>query len=76
MDDFYTEMSPWLEDMETSNLKPETIRRDSNILQEYFPNIFAEALVPVNPIRWPSFVGGSAMSSDMPEFSDKIQTPF
>ena len=45
-------------------------------MQEYFPNMFAEALVPANPIQWPSFIAGSAMSSDMPEFGDKIKTPF
>jgi hypothetical protein len=69
-------MRPTLEDIETSNFKPETIRQDSNILQEYFPNMFAEALVPANPIRWPSFIAGSALSSDMTEFGDKIKTPF
>jgi len=45
-------------------------------MQPYFPNMFAEALIPVNPIRLPAYVAGSAMSSDMPEFSDKIKTPF
>jgi hypothetical protein len=38
--------------------------------------MFAEALVPVNPIRWPSFIAGSALSSEMPELGDKIKTPF
>jgi hypothetical protein len=76
MDDFYTEMRLTLEDIETSNFRPETIRQDYNILQEYFPSMFAEALVPVNPMRWPSFIAGSAMASDMPEFADKIKTPF
>lgn len=42
----------------------------------YFTNIFAEALVPLNPCRWPAFAGGSTMVNDMPEFEDKIQTPF
>lgn len=46
MDDFYTEMRSILDDVKTSN-----IRQDSSILQEYFPNLFAEALVPVNPMR-------------------------
>lgn len=38
--------------------------------------IFAEALVPVNPHRWPAFTAGSAMASDMPDLKDKLQTPF
>lgn len=39
------------------------------------PSIFAEALVPVNPHRWPAFTAGSAMASDMPDLKDKLQTP-
>jgi len=75
MDDFYAEMKQTLEDIQTSNFQPETIRQDSNILQEQFPNMFAEALVPINPSRWPDFTAGSAFASDMPEIGDKIQTP-
>jgi hypothetical protein len=67
MDEFYTEMRSTLEDIKTSNFKSEN--HDSSILQTYFPNMFAEALVPINPIRWPSFIAGSAISSDMPEFT-------
>lgn len=44
-------------------------------LAEYFPNFFAEGLIPVNPRHWPAFVAGSAMASDMPEFGDKLKTP-
>jgi hypothetical protein len=49
---------------------------DSSFLSDYFPNIFAEALVPLNPRRWPAYLAGSAMSGDMPEFSDKVAAPF
>ena len=52
------------------------IAEDTPFLADYFPNIFAEALVPVNPQRWPAYLAGSAMASDMPEFSDKVATPF
>ena len=38
-------------------------------------SIFAEALVPINPRRWPAFTAGSSMSSDMPDIKDKLQTP-
>ena len=38
-------------------------------------SIFAEALVPINPRRWPAFTAGSSMSSDMPDIEDKLQTP-
>lgn len=74
MDEFFTEMRSTLENIKTSNLSSEA--HDSNgILQTYFPNMFAEALVPINPVRWPSFTAGSALLSDMPELGDKIKTP-
>ena len=38
-------------------------------------SIFAEALVPINPYRWPAFTAGSAMASDMPDVKDKLVTP-
>ena len=34
--------------------------------------MFAEALVPINPHRWPAFV----LASEMPELGDRIKTPF
>ena len=75
MDDFFTEMRSTLDNIKTSNLASEN--HDSNgILQTYFPNMFAEALVPINPIRWPYYTAGSALSSDMPALGDKIKTPF
>ena len=49
---------------------------DTPFLANYFPTFFAEALVPVNPARWPAYLAGSSMASDMPEFGDKISTPF
>lgn len=39
-------------------------------------SIFAEALVPINPCRWPAFTAGSSMSCEMPDIEDKIKTPF
>ena len=39
-------------------------------LANYFPNIFAEALVPLNPQRWPAYLGRSAMVNDMQEFGE------
>jgi hypothetical protein len=38
-------------------------------------SMFAEALVPINPRRWPAFAAGSDMASDMPDIKDKLQTP-
>ena len=49
---------------------------DTPFLAKYFPTFFTEALVPINPGRWPAYLAGSAMASDMPEFGDKISTPF
>lgn len=74
MDDFFAEMRPTLEDIKASNLASET--HDSRgILQTYFPNMFADALIPANPVRWPAFVAGSSISSQSPELGDKITTP-
>ncbi|MDX5585574.1 MAG: hypothetical protein QNK20_11805 [Aureibaculum sp.] len=39
-------------------------------------SIFVEALAPINPRRWPAFMAGSAMGSDMPDLQEKLQTPF
>ena len=75
MDDFFTEMRSTLEDIKTSNLASET-HYSNGILETYFPNMFSEALVPINPIRWLSYTAGSALSIDMPALGDKIKTPF
>lgn len=39
------------------------------------PSIFAEALAPVNPHRWPAYSAGSSMASNMAEPNDKLDTP-
>lgn len=57
-------------------IDPMEVVEDTPFLAHYFPNIFAEALVPLNPRRWPAFVAGSTMASEMSDFGDKIQTPF
>jgi len=70
MDNFHIEMRTTLEDVKTSQptFKSEIIHQKFNILQEYFPNMFAEALIPINLRRWVSFLSGSVLSSDIPEF--------
>jgi hypothetical protein len=40
------------------------------------PSIFAEALAPVNPHRWPAFTAGSSMANNMPDLQDRVQTPW
>jgi hypothetical protein len=57
-------------------IDPMEVAEDTPFLAHYFPNIFAEALVRLNPRRWPAFTAGSAMASDMPDIADKLQTPF
>ena len=57
-------------------IDPMEVAEDVPFLAQYFPNMFAQALVPFNPHRWPAFIAGSAMANDMPEFGDKIQTLF
>ena len=58
------------------DIDPIEISEKTPFLAQYFPNLFAEGLIPVNPRRWPAFVAGSAMGSDMKEVGDKLQTPF
>lgn len=50
--------------------------RNVPLLAQWFPNLFAEGLVPINPARWPGYLIGSAMASDMPDFPDKLRNPF
>jgi len=57
-------------------INPIEAAEDTPFLANYFPNIFAEALVPLNPRRWPAYLARSAMASNMPEFGDKVATPF
>ena len=73
MDDFYTEMRGYFEDPVTTQRKSSS---SSDFLPTYFPNMFAEGLIPLNPRHWSAYWAGSAMSNEMPEFGDKIQTPF
>ena len=57
-------------------IDPIDITEQTPFLAQWFPNLFADALVPVNPIRWPASITGSAMASNMPELGDKLKTPF
>jgi hypothetical protein len=76
MDDFYNEMKEVLNDLpaKTANdiMRSEDLRSSKSY--SYFPNIFEEALAPINPRRWPAFTARSAIGSDMPEIGDKILT--
>jgi hypothetical protein len=54
-------------DIINSKLEKNSAKRSSSI--------FAEALAPINPRRWPAFTAGSSMASDMPDIKDKLQTP-
>ena len=62
-------------DLIDSPITPMAIDDDIPFLANYFPSMFAKALIPVNLRKWPSYVAGSVMACDMPEFGDKIQTP-
>lgn len=66
MDDFYNEMKLVLEDVEKANYKSDSLdslTQNYNALQKHFPNMFAEALIPVNPARWPAYIAGSVLES-------------
>jgi hypothetical protein len=75
MDEFYSEMQDLREDLSPNNPESISQSQDLGFLQSHFPNMFAEALVQINPRRWPTFTAGSTMASEMPQFLDKIQTP-
>ena len=45
----------------------------SSFTSSSFPSFYVEALVPINPGRWPVFT--AAIGSEMIEVSDKITTP-
>lgn len=49
--------------------------KPQKILAKKSSSIFAEALVPINPGRWPAFTAGSSMASNMRDIKDKLQTP-
>ena len=70
MDDFYSEMKPFLNepDTKTSIERTEPLSSSSSI--------FAEALIPMNPTKWVSYAAGIVTSSDMIDLSDKLGTPF
>ena len=72
MDDFFTSM------LEAGAF--DTQDKDSELQIKSNPgsstSIFADALVPINPFKWPAFMAGSAASSDMPDLSGKLGTPF
>lgn len=50
------------------------ITEETLFLTRWFPNFFAEALIPINPHKWPSFIAGSAMASEMPNLIEKLDT--
>ena len=70
MDDYYTSMK---ENgvLESQENEPQT-NTNTNINTLYV----ADALVPLNVARWPSFIAGSTANSDMPDLSGKLGTPF
>lgn len=68
MDDFYSSMKEILDNSNNENLTKDRKAASSSF--------FVEALVPINPYKWESYVVGSASASDMPEIGDKLKTPF
>ena len=57
-----------------SSSKKITDPKPQKISAKRSSSIFAEALVPINPRRWPAFTARSYISSDMPGINDKLQT--
>ena len=69
MGNFYSEMKEFLESISKSE-----VGQSSNS-NSYFPNIYADTLVLLNPYRWASFSADNAMASNMSDPVDKIKTP-
>lgn len=75
MDDFYNEMREVFESLPKKSAKDIMINQDSLSTRDssFFPG--AEALIPLNPGRWPAFDAGSAVASESQEIVDKILNP-
>lgn len=75
MDDFYNELKEVLDSLPKKAAKDIMITENSIATQDYnyFPS--AEALVPINPRRWPAFGAGSAIVSESPQIVDKVLNP-
>ena len=72
MDDFFSEMRDYLPSCNSEI--PESNSGVSSFSSS--SSIFVEALIPVNVGRLPPYLAGSIMRSDIPEFVDKVKTPF
>ena len=68
MDDFYSSMKEILDDL--------TNEKTTEVKEVYSSGLFAEALVSLNPYKWPPYIARSVSVSDMPEIEDKLKTPF
>lgn len=77
MDEFYSEMQEVLNDLspKESDTQSNLHSQDSGTLPYYFLGLFDDALILINSRRWLYFTAVSALTSDMPELGDKIQTP-
>ncbi len=75
MDDFYNEMKEVFDSLPKKAAKDIMISHDSLSTREssFFPS--TEALIPLNPRRWPAFDAGSAVASESPEIIDKVLNP-
>lgn len=75
MDDFYNEMREVFESLPKKSAKDIMINQDS--LSTWDSSLFpgAEALIPLNPSRWPAFDAGSAVASESQDMVDKILNP-
>ena len=67
MDDFFTSMQDVIQ---SQDIRPDKQTDSSS------NSMYAEALVPLNPYRWPAFAVGSAAASDLPDLEGKLGTPF
>ena len=76
MNRFYSEMKDIIDELpnkdRVTSISSNFQAQDSGILLSYFPKMFAEGLVPMNPRHWLVDTFNSAATSDMPDFQKKI----
>ena len=71
MDDFYTSM----QEMGIFESQEDRKSQEESRSTAGSTHAQAEALMPINFYRWPSFVTGSAAASEMPDLSGKLGAP-
>ena len=91
MDDFFSEMKPFLDDssssaQQISDRQERALRMGSGgasatsygVIKSYAPRLFADALLPVNPRHLPAYYAGTVAGPPDPDISllDRLTMPY